>query len=238
MKARTLSVIPIFAGFLMAQDQVRTETRTTKMTWSGVLVDAECQNTRTERKETTNEPLRRTETTVTETVTCPVTPTTSTFGVITKDGKYVRFDNPSNTRVVEIVRSNPAFAEANPVKVTVIGTANGEVAVVESLNPQGAVVQSQTTTRSAAETIFDVRYGGDRGKLMVTSTGLNFENLEDADDSRSWTYAQIKELKREGNKIKIEPHDGDSLEFHVEGAAMTDAVYQTIANRIVSARAK
>ena len=218
----------------MAQEGV--ETRTTKTTWSGVLVDADC--TRTERKETTNDPLRRTVTTVTETETCPVTPTTRTFGLVTRDGRYMRFDNPSNTRVVEIVRSNPAFAEANPVKVTAIGMANGDLAVVESLNREGAVVQSQTTTRAGAETIFDVRYRGDRGKLVVTSTGLNFEDLEDADHSRSWTYAQIKELKREGNKIKIKPHNGDSAEFHLEDAAMTEAVYQTIGNRVAAARVK
>jgi hypothetical protein len=236
MKVRTLSVIPIFAGFLMAQDQVRTETRTTNTTWSGVLVDADC--TRTERKETTNDPLNRTVTTVTETETCPVTPRTRTFGLVTRDGRYIRFDNPSNTRVVEIVRSNPAFAETNPVKVTAIGMANGDVAVVESLNPEVAVVQSQTMTRAGADTIFDAKYKGDRGKLLVTSTGLNFQDLEDADHSRSWTYTQIKELKREGNKIKIKPHNGDSAEFHLEGARMTEAVYQTIANRVVVARVK
>jgi hypothetical protein len=226
MKAKTLSVILIFAGFLIAQDQIRT----TKTTWSGVLVDAECQNVRTERTDGSK-------TTVTETVTCPVTPTTKTFGLVTSDGRYIRFDDPSNTRVVEIVRSNPAFAEANPV--TVIGMANRDVAVVESLNPQGAVVQSQTTTRAGgAEMIFDAKYRGDRGKLLVMSTGLNFEDLEDADHSRSWTYTQVKELKREGNKIKIKPHNGDSAELHLEGAAMSEAVYQMIANRVAAARVK
>jgi hypothetical protein len=86
--------------------------------------------------------------------------------------------------------------------------------------------------------ISDARYDGDRGKLVVTSTGLNFEDLEDADHSRSWTYAQIKELKRDGNKIKIKPQDGDSAEFHLESAAMTDTVYDTIGDRVAAARAK
>jgi hypothetical protein len=238
MKAATLFIIPILAGSLTAQGQVRTEVTTTKTSWNGVLVDATCQNTHVERKETTTDPLRRTETTVTQTVNCPVTPATTTFGLVTSDGRYIRFDNPSNTRVVEMVRSNRSFADPAPVKVTVIGTANGDMAVVESLSPQGAVVQTQTTTQAGADTIFDVRHKGDRGKLVVTSTGINFEDLEDADHSRSWTYAQIKELKRNGNEIKIEPHDGDAAEFRVEGQAMTDTLYQAIANRVAAARAK
>jgi hypothetical protein len=206
-------------------------------TWNGVLVDAACQNTYVERR-TTTDPLRQTETTVTRTVNCPLKPTTTAFGLVTSDGQYVRFDNPSNARIVEMVRTNRAFAERDPVKVTVIGTANGDMAVVESLSPQGAVVQTQTTTRTGADMIFDVRYKGDRGKLVVTPAGVNFEDLEDADESRSWTYAQIKELKRDGNEIKIKPHDGDSAEFHVQGAAMTDALYKAIGDRIAAARAR
>jgi hypothetical protein len=243
MRYAKLSVIALLAIPLVAQ--VRTEVTTTKTTWNGVLVDANCQNTYTERRETTNDPLRRTETTVTQTVNCPVTPTTNTFGLVTSDGRYIRFDNASNARIVDMVRTDRAFVQQSPAKVTVIGMANGDVAVVESLNPAGAAVQSQTTTQTQtttqagpADTIFDVRHNGDRGKLLVTSTGIRFEDLDDADHSRAWTYAQIKELKRDGNEIKIEPHSGSSAEFRVEGAAMTDAVYHTIANRIVTARAK
>jgi hypothetical protein len=54
--------------------------------------------------------------------------------------------------------------------------------------------------------MFDVRYHDHRGKLVVTATGVNFEDVSDADHSRKWTYAQIKELKRDGNEIKIRAH--------------------------------
>jgi len=86
------------------------------------------------------------------------------------------------------------------------------------------------------DAIFDVRHKDDRGKLIVGANGVSFEDVSNADRSRSWTYGQIKELKRQGREIKIEPHSGDSFEFRLEGSAMSDAVYNTIADRIVAAR--
>lgn len=245
-----IAIIPIFAGFLFAQEQSRTETRTTttKTTWNGTLVDAACQTTRTERTDTTRSPdatggvSTRTQTTHTETVGCPVTTTTTAFGLLTRDGKFVRFDEPSNTRVVEIVRGNKAFnlADRGPVWVTVSGTANGDIAIVESLNPMVAstvtVGQADRVVERQTDAIFDVRHKDDRGKLIVGANGVSFEDVSNADRSRSWTYGQIKELKRQGREIKIEPHSGDSFEFRLEGSAMSDAVYNTIADRIVAAR--
>src|SRR5262249_25002626 len=61
---------------------------------------------------------------------------------------------------------------------------------------------------------FDVRYHDDRGKLVLAEKGLRFEDISDAKHSHSWSYAQIKELKRDGkNEIKLEPYSGDSMEF-------------------------
>lgn len=224
-----------------AQGQGRTEITTTKTTWNGVLVDAACQSTRTERKETReNIPGRtKTETTVTERIECPATSSTTSFGLLTSDGRFIRFDNPSNTRVVEIVRSNKGLdkylVERTPLNVKVIGTASGDVAVVESLNSDVVVTEVERTT---ADVTIDVRYGGDHGKLVVSANGLRFEDISDADDSRTWSYSQIKEVKREGRKIKIEPYSGDSYEFELEGRAMSDAVYKMIADRIVAARGR
>jgi hypothetical protein len=114
--------------------------------------------------------------------------------------------------------------------------------------PQGQtqVKQTETTTTVTVgptnqlppEAAFDVRYHDDRGKLLVSSRGVSFEDVTDAKHSRTWTYAQIKELKRDGNEIKIDPHDGDSMEFKVDGGkGMSDEVYKVIADRIVAARA-
>jgi len=140
-KFAAAAIIPLCAGYLFAQQQSadRTETTTTKTTWNGTLVDAACRTTHTERKTTsTPDPnTTRTETTRTESVDCPATTTTTTFGLMTADGKYVRFDEPSNTRVIQVVKSHKDWKkfldEKKPIKVNVIGTANGDVVVVETI---------------------------------------------------------------------------------------------------------
>jgi hypothetical protein len=245
MRSAIMVTIPLYAAFVFGQDQSRTETRTTttRTTWNGTLVDAACQSTHTERRETNR---GVTTTTRTETVDCPVTATTNTFGLQTSDGRFIRFDNPSNARVVEIVRSNKALNpyDRTPLRVRVVGSANGDVAVVESLDPEfGSQVAvgpgERVINGGPADVIFDARYHDDRGKIVLTTTGVNFEDLSNSKHSRSWSYTQIKELKRNGgNEIKIEPFSGDSYELHLEGPAMSDAVYKMIGDRIAASRSR
>jgi hypothetical protein len=237
MKTQTLLLIPFSAALVFGQS---------KTTWIGTLVDATCQNTRTERTESKETNSQRSVTTTTETRTenldCPVTSTTNSFGIVTADGRFVRFDNPSNTRVIEIVRKDQGFnrsaSDRAPMRVRVIGTATGDVAVVESL-VSDARSGNADRVADAPEAIFDARYKDDRGKLVVGAQALSFEDLSDAKHSRTWTYSQIKELKREGgNTLKIEPYNGDDAEFRLEGSAMSEAVYKTIGDRIAAARAR
>ena len=148
-KIAAVAVIPLFAGFLWAQeaaqqDQATQSTTTTTTTLSGTLVDAGCRTTQTEHKESSSQtsPDRsssstsKTETTSTSTE-CPVTTTTTTFGLMTPEGKYIRFDEPSNTKVVEIVKGNKKWTqyitEKKPLKVQVVGTPNGDVMVVQTI---------------------------------------------------------------------------------------------------------
>jgi hypothetical protein len=252
-----IGVIPLFAGFLFAQQQSRTETTTTRTTWNGTLIDAACQNTHTEHREASTKTnpdqsvTTKTESSHSETVDCPVTTTTTTFGLLTSDGRYIRFDQPSNTRVVEVVRTNkswsPYLANRTPLKVRVVGAANGDVAVVQSIDAEpggqavigeaSRVIESPQAIPPQAEVMFDVRYHDDRGKLIVNANGLSFEDISNADHSRSWSYAQVKELKRDnGNEIKIHPYSGDTYEFHVAGTFMNDTVYNMIADRIIASR--
>ena len=152
-KFAVAAVIPLFAGFLWAQvepapaqeaaQETRTETTTTKTTYNGTLVDAACRTTHTEHRESsTSNPdsnTTRTETTrtTTESNECPVTTTTTTFGLITPEGKYVRFDDASNNKVIEVVKSNKEWKREmegkKPVRVRVIGSPNGDMVVVESI---------------------------------------------------------------------------------------------------------
>jgi hypothetical protein len=138
----TAALVPLFASFLWAQaDQTRTETTTTT-TYDGTLVDAGCRAVHTEHRssETTKPEEGVTKTTTTKTNTesteCPVTTTTTTFGLMTSDGKYVRFDDPSNTRIVEVVRSkkwDKEVAAKKPVHVQIMGTPSGDYVVVKTI---------------------------------------------------------------------------------------------------------
>ena len=139
LKFAAAALVPLFAGFLCAQETTETRTTTTK-TWNGTLVDAGCQATHIEEKKTTTknpDESVTTRTERTETVECPVTTTTSSFGLLTSDGKYVRFDDPSNTKIVEVVKSNKKWntylTDRKPLKVSVVGTPRGDVIVMESI---------------------------------------------------------------------------------------------------------
>ena len=145
----TIASIPFFAGFLLAQSQTETRTTTTTTqssnnTWNGFLVDAGCRTTQTAHRETTDTTHpdeNTTKTTTTKTTSsmteCPVTTTTTTFGLMTPDGQYVTFDEPSNTKIVEVVKTNKNWSrymtEHQPVKVRVVGSKHGNVVVVESI---------------------------------------------------------------------------------------------------------
>jgi hypothetical protein len=141
-KFAAVVIVPLCAGYLFAQQPQsadRTETTTTKTTLSGTLLDAGCYKTHTEKR-TTSTPdsaTTRTETTRTESVECPATTTTTTFGLLTTDGKYIRFDEPSNTKVIQVVKSNKDWKkfldEKKPMKVSVVGTSRGDVVVVETI---------------------------------------------------------------------------------------------------------
>ena len=140
----SVAIIPLFAGFIWAQDQTtRTETTTTTTTLNGTLIDAGCYTTHTESKETTSTTSPNETRTTTKTQSsskvgqCPVTTTTTTFGLLTPKGEYVRFDDSGNTKIVEIVKSNKSWnseiTSRAPIQVRVVGKHRGDVIVMESI---------------------------------------------------------------------------------------------------------
>ena len=131
-KLAALFAVPIFAGYLCAQT-TQTETTTTTNV-NGTLVDEGCRTTHV--KTTSQNADTKTETNrwITE---CPVTTTSTSFGLLTPEGKYVRFDDAGNARVVEMVKSNKNWTayigEHKPIKVRVIGSPNGDILVVKEI---------------------------------------------------------------------------------------------------------
>lgn len=140
-KLAALAVIPLFAGFIVAQERTtETHSSTTKTTYNGTLIDAGCQATHTEHHESTTTRPNEQSTTKTDTrevTDCPVTTSTTSFGLMTSDGRYIRFDDPSNTKIVQTVKSNKDWNrymnEHQPLRVRVVGTPNGDVVVLESI---------------------------------------------------------------------------------------------------------
>jgi hypothetical protein len=158
-KLTAIAAIPLFAGFLMAQSQsgseTQTRTRTTEThtttqsddsnnTFTGTLVDASCRTSQTahrESSETTHPDENTTKTTTNKSdsyvTECPVTTSTTSFGLMTDNGQYVSFDQPSNTRVIEVMKKNKDWSQNmsahKPVKVTVVGNRHGDRVVIESI---------------------------------------------------------------------------------------------------------
>jgi len=141
MKFATVAVLTIFVGCLSAQTdpaETKTTTTTTTVNLDGTLVDQGCYTTQTQQKETSADPTSSKTTVTTKVVTeCPATTSTTSFGLLTPDGKMVRFDDASNTRVVEMMKSNKAWGDDikghKPVKVRVVAMPNGDLMVIKEI---------------------------------------------------------------------------------------------------------
>jgi hypothetical protein len=142
MKLATIALISCFAGYLGAQTNPATTSTPTSqeqglqgdVNLSGSLIDQGCYTTQhktSDDKSNTTTEITRIET------QCPVSESTTSFGVLTADGKFVRFDPAGNTRVMEMVKSNKDWQDFmsghKPVKVHVIGTANGDMLVLKEI---------------------------------------------------------------------------------------------------------
>src|ERR1051326_952159 len=101
-KFATLAVVPLFAGFLFAQTSQTTTTTTTTNNINGTLVDWGCAST---HQETKSSDANSTTTTTKDTVNCPVMETSTSFGLLTPEGKYVRLDDAGNQTNVLALRS-------------------------------------------------------------------------------------------------------------------------------------
>ena len=135
VKLTALALVPVFAGFLCAQTETRTTTTTT---YNGTLLDAGCVATHTVTKETTANDRSTTTTTTTKNVECPATTETTVFELMTAEGKHIRFDPDSNTKIVSVVKGNHEWTktiqERRPLQVRVVGTPKGDVVVLESIH--------------------------------------------------------------------------------------------------------
>jgi hypothetical protein len=145
MKLASIAMLSVFVGCLGAQTSSQSESQTTTttstaapMNMEGTLVDQGCYTTHSHSKETTSDPNSTTTVETTNNSSdCPATNSTTNFALLTPEGKMVRFDDASNRRVVEMMKSDRTFSDDihghRPVKVRVVATPNGDVMVIKDI---------------------------------------------------------------------------------------------------------
>jgi hypothetical protein len=81
------------------------------------------------------------------------------------------------------------------------------------------------------------KFGGSKGRLLVTNSGLAYESIDDVKDSRRWEFRDIKELKLHSPyELEVDPFTGDKYSFGVEGQGMSNGDYQDLIDRVTKAR--
>lgn len=90
---------------------------------------------------------------------------------------------------------------------------------------------------AAADQMFDVRNGDQKGKLIVRESELQFESLTDAKHSHTWKYAEIRSFEKKWrSSFRVRPFKGDRYDFQFANNQARDKVYDTIAPKLLQAR--
>lgn len=84
--------------------------------------------------------------------------------------------------------------------------------------------------------VYDVRNGDQQGKLVFKEDTLGFESLSDARQSRTWKYAEIREVSKKRKELSVRPFKGSKYAFQFANNGMRDRLYTMITDRVVAAR--
>ncbi len=80
-------------------------------------------------------------------------------------------------------------------------------------------------------------FGGSKGRLLLTNSGLAYESIDDVSDSRRWQFQDIKELKLHNPyELEVDPFNGDKYTFGIDGQGFSSADYQQLVDRVTKAR--
>ena len=146
-----LALIPLFAGFALAQDtkSVNASSSSSRSTmndmqtqkFKGTLVDAACspsstqetapaESSKTKKSEKANRVAR-----VDQGSSCPPSANTNQFALKTNDGKLLKFDSVGNLRAQEAMKNKKWSEHADkPIHAKVNGLITGETLTVLSLD--------------------------------------------------------------------------------------------------------
>ena len=123
-KFLTAAVIALVGGYLGAQTHEGELRKPKTTTWKGTLVDSGCRSPGSERQKTSDYS------------SYPAGIPTTSFGLITADGKCIPFDVGSNEKVEGMLKMKTDWSEntvkIKPTKVDVVGAErNGKISVDE-----------------------------------------------------------------------------------------------------------
>jgi len=80
-------------------------------------------------------------------------------------------------------------------------------------------------------------FGECRGNLIIKDNGIAYESINDINHSRQWAFRDIRELNRDNPyELSVEPFSGDQYDFDFMGKGMDNAIFQTVVQRVTSAR--
>jgi len=115
--------------------------------------------------------------------------------------------------------------------------------VQQTANTQSTGTTGSTSSQSSNGIIasYQVQHGhtfGEcRGNLIIKENGIAYESINEIDHSRQWAFRDIRELNRENPySLGIEPFSGGHYDFDFMGKGMDNNVFQTLSQRVTSAR--
>lgn len=104
-----------------------------------------------------------------------------------------------------------------------------------ALTPQ--VAPTALYAQNQSSVMIDVRNGDQNGKMLINDNDVAFESLSDGKRSRTWKYAEVREVTKKGKKeLRIRPNKGDRYDFQFPDRGQRDKIFDMIAQRVVVAR--
>lgn len=95
---------------------------------------------------------------------------------------------------------------------------------------------AQTPAPANEPLVYDVRNGDQQGKLILKDDVLGFESLSDARQSRTWKYAEIREVSKKRKEVSVRPFKGSKYSFQFPNNSTRDRLFTMISDRVVAAR--
>jgi hypothetical protein len=152
-------------------------------------------------------------------------------------GEVKEYLTENGTIVVQMARpTEDKKGTVSNVRITVVDPQNATTLTKWFDMP---VERARTITTYSTNVQHDHKGDGHcQGKLLADDTRLRFESVSEAGHSRSWDLNEIKsfEAEKDHSLLKVTSKNGDTERFKTTNGATAGALYDAIAQKIVTAR--